>query len=139
MKRIFFAVFSILFLLTFSSCDNNKKATSDAEENTIENKLNNDENKKTETKPESFYKVNVGLKPDLMYKDTGFKIDSVVPDRPGKYAGLMKGDIITKINDAEVKDLNSYTMFMSNFHNGDTVLITFTRDNNKLQTNLILD
>lgn len=63
---------------------------------------------------------------------------AVIPGTPAFKAGLKEGDIITKINDYEIKEGQSLITILANFKPGDRVTITYIRDNHEQKTELTL-
>ena len=63
----------------------------------------------------------------------GVYVNSVEKDGPAEAAGLKTGDIITKLNDTEVKSMTELTKAKNECEIGDTVSITINR-NGKNQT-----
>jgi len=46
--------------------------------------------------------------PDYGSAEDGLIVKAVVDDKPGSKAGILKGDIITKIGEKDVKDIYDY-------------------------------
>ncbi len=58
----------------------------------------------------------------------GAKITTVVPDGPAEKAGLLKDDIITKINDTKIEAASSLSNLIRTLKVGDKVKVYFKRD-----------
>src|SRR5690606_19952189 len=58
----------------------------------------------------------------------GMYIDQVVSDAPAERAGIQSGDIITKINDKEMKESGDLSTYVQSRKIGDTVKVTYWRD-----------
>lgn len=84
---------------------------------------------KTEVQPQSGRRVRTGLMPDFAFSGKGVKIGMVSPDSPIEKAGLQKGDIIIQLNGTEVANLKEYSNLLKTYKPGDTIQITYTRDN----------
>jgi hypothetical protein len=77
------------------------------------------------------FKVTLGVMPDYLYRGEGLKIDGVKSDRVADHAQLKRGDIVTKIGNIEVKSMNDYMTVLNTYNPGDTVELTYLRDNKK--------
>lgn len=109
---------------------------------TIEQK--NDEGKLsfTKTKDESgkrstSFKVTMGIMPDYLYQDGGIRLDGVTEGKPASKAGLKAGDIIYKIGDIAIKDMNSYMEVLGKHEKGDKVIVEYKRDGKMQSLELI--
>lgn len=60
--------------------------------------------------------------------DGGLKVTGMDPKAPGAKAGVKKGDILTKIDDNEVKDLSGMKAVMMKYTAGDEVVLSLSRD-----------
>lgn len=74
------------------------------------------------------FSVTLGVMPDYLYDGRGMRIDGVRDDRPGQKAGLQKGDIILKIGELDIADINSYMKALALFKQGQTVDIIIRRN-----------
>ncbi|MBL0099740.1 MAG: M20/M25/M40 family metallo-hydrolase [Saprospiraceae bacterium] len=90
----------------------------------------------TKTRDESqtrmSFNVTLGIMPDYLYDGTGVKIDGVKDGKPAQLAGMQKGDIVTKLGDMEVKDMQSYMKCLTVFKSGQTVTAIIIRDGKEL-------
>ena len=73
---------------------------------------------------------------DITAVTDGIIIEQVLDRGSAKEAGLEKGDVIIKINDAKIKDKGTMMEQMSRFRPGDKIKVTYVR-NNKTQTTTI--
>ena len=73
------------------------------------------------------FNVTLGIMPDYVSSGGGVRIDAVMDDRPGALAGLQKGDIIIKLGDVDVVDINAYMEALSKLNPGDNVPIEIKR------------
>lgn len=78
------------------------------------------------------FKVTLGVMPDYMYSGPGLKIDGAKEGRPGLKAGLVKGDIITKLGDYEINDIYEYMDALSKFEKGQSCDMQVTREGKTL-------
>ena len=68
----------------------------------------------------------------------GAYISAVTPSGPAAKAGIIKGDVITKINDAEVQNSSNLIHELYKYNVGDRITITYIRNgqSNKVQATL---
>lgn len=91
-----------------------------------EPKLNFQETKtKKEDTPR--FKVTLGIMPDYTYDGEGVHVDGVIDDRPASKAGMQRGDVIVKMGDIEVHDLQDYMKALSQFEKGNTTKVKVMR------------
>jgi hypothetical protein len=83
------------------------------------------------------FKVTLGVMPDYMYSGPGLKIDGAKEGRPGLKAGLMKGDIITKLGDYEINDIYEYMDALSKFEKGQSCDMQVTRNGSALTLRVV--
>lgn len=90
----------------------------------------------TKTKDESqtrmAFTVTLGVMPDYLYDGKGMKLDGVKDGKPGQIAGLMKGDIIIRMGELEVPDMQAYMKCLTLFKTGQTVEVVFLRDGKEM-------
>ena len=70
--------------------------------------------------------------------DEGVAVVSVENGTPASKAGLKKGDIIVKLNDADVGSLAEFRYELYKYDVGDKVKITFYRDGKMQNVNVTL-
>lgn len=80
---------------------------------------------KTEDTPR--FKVTLGIMPDYTYDGEGVHVDGVIDDRPASKAGMQRGDVIVKMGDIEVHDLQDYMKALSQFQKGNTTKVKVLR------------
>ncbi|MGZ3900141.1 MAG: M20/M25/M40 family metallo-hydrolase [Bacteroidia bacterium] len=73
------------------------------------------------------YKVTMGVMPDYTFEGEGMRIDGVSDGKPAAKAGLEKGDIVKKLGNYPVKDVQGYMKALSNFKKGDSAKIELLR------------
>ncbi len=90
----------------------------------------------TKTKDESqarmAFSVTLGVMPDYLYDGVGLKLDGVKDGKPAQVSGLIKGDIITKMGELEVPDMQSYMKCLSIFKPGQTIDVKFLREGKEM-------
>lgn len=65
--------------------------------------------------------------PNYTHFGDGLHVESVIKDRPAQTAGILKGDIITKIGDCEIKEVYTYMTCMAKLKSGDQTTATIKR------------
>lgn len=75
----------------------------------------------------SSFKVSLGIMPDYVSDGTGVRVDAVMDGRPAAAAGLEKGDIVIKLGDVDVVDINAYMKALGTFDKGDKTTIVIKR------------
>lgn len=83
--------------------------------------------KEEETKKAAAFKVTLGVMPDYMYQGEGLRVDGVKENKPGAIAGLLKGDIITKMGDTVIKDIYVYMEVLAAHKIGDSIQLEIKR------------
>lgn len=74
------------------------------------------------------FKVTLGVVPDYGFDGKGMRIDGVSEGKPAKKAGMMAGDVVTKIGPHDVTDMMGYMKALSRFTKGDKTTVTFQRN-----------
>ncbi|MEZ4911112.1 MAG: M20/M25/M40 family metallo-hydrolase [Saprospiraceae bacterium] len=87
---------------------------------------------KDETKERMNFSVTLGVMPDYLFDGKGMKIDGVKDGKPAALAGMQKGDIVVKMGDIQVIDMQSYMKCLSHFKPGDKVSVIVLRDGNEM-------
>lgn len=83
---------------------------------------------KEEKKEASSFKVTLGVMPDYGYSGQGLKISGANKGGPAELAGLIGGDVVTKIGTHDISDIYAYMKVLSLFKKGDTTTIVFLRE-----------
>ena len=78
------------------------------------------------------FKVSLGVIPDYLFDGEGMRIDGVTENRPAQIAGLLKGDIVIKIGEYEIKNMMGYMKALSKFEKGNTTTVSINRNGDKL-------
>ncbi len=78
-------------------------------------------------------KVTLGIMPDYMYNGEGLKVDGVKEERPGAKAGLKQGDIITKLGNTKIIDIQTYMSALNEHKPGQAVDMEFLRDSKTMK------
>jgi hypothetical protein len=74
------------------------------------------------------FSVTMGVMPDYLYDGVGLKIDGVKDGKPAQVAGIIKGDIVTKMGEMEVTNIQDYMRSLAIFKNGMTIPVEILRD-----------
>lgn len=74
------------------------------------------------------YKVTMGIMPDYTEHPDGLHVDGVTENRPAQKAGIMEGDVITKIGATTIKDVYNYMDSLAKINPGEEVEVVFTRN-----------
>jgi aminopeptidase YwaD len=69
----------------------------------------------------------LGLMPDFGFDGTGLRVQAVMENRPGHQAGLQNGDVIIRIDDAVVLEIESYMEAIGKFRAGQTSVVVVKR------------
>lgn len=90
------------------------------------------------TQPATSRKVSLGSIPDFTFNGDGYRLDGVTPDSPAANAGLLKGDIIIKLNDFEIHGLRDISKALKTMLPGQTISISYQRLGKTLTTQATL-
>lgn len=94
---------------------------------------------KDEEQTKMSFKVTLGVMPDYLYTDDGMRIDGVRPDRPADKAGIIKGDIVIKMGDIDIKNMDDYMKALGAFEPGSTTDISIIREGKTMTKSLTFD
>lgn len=78
------------------------------------------------------FKVGLGVVPDYLFSGKGMRIDGISEGKAAQYAGLVNGDIVTKMGDSTVVDLMSYMRVLSTFDEGDKTTVVVEREGEEI-------
>ena len=73
------------------------------------------------------FKVTLGIMPNYAGDVDGLKVDGVSDGRPASKAGILTGDIIVKIGDYEIHDIQNYMDALGKFEKGQNVPVQVKR------------
>ncbi len=82
---------------------------------------------KTKDNDSPRFTVTLGIMPDYTFDGKGVFIDAVREGKPAQVAGIMKHDIITKMDDVDISDVQGYMKALSSYKKGDTARVTVRR------------
>ncbi|WP_136666727.1 M20/M25/M40 family metallo-hydrolase [Flavobacterium sp. H122] len=83
------------------------------------------------------YKVTLGIMPDYTDHGDGLHVDGVTENRPAHIAGILQGDIITKIGDCTIKEVYSYMDCLSKLNSGDEKEVTLIRNSTEIKVKVV--
>lgn len=75
----------------------------------------------------SSFKVTLGIMPSYADSNTGLKVDGVSDGRPAQKAGILTGDIIVKIGDYTINNIENYMGALGKFEKGQIVPVILKR------------
>jgi S1-C subfamily serine protease len=66
--------------------------------------------------------------PDYAFDGEGLRIDGVSENKPAQKAGIIAGDILIKLNEISIKNINQYMQSLAVFKKGDQITVTIIRN-----------
>lgn len=84
------------------------------------------------------YGAYLGSVPDFTPVETGVRISGVSPGSPAELAGLQAGDVIVRIGEQAVPDLQGMTDVLRSHRPGDEVVVEFLRDGRQATVRVVL-
>ena len=69
----------------------------------------------------------MGLMPDHTFDGDGLRVQAVIDDRPAKRAGLRDGDVIVRVNDMDVSEIQTYMEAMGKLQAGQKAKVVVKR------------
>lgn len=73
------------------------------------------------------FTVTLGIMPDYTFQGPGLRVDAVLDNKTAARAGILAGDVITKLGDYPVTDMNTYMTALSRFKKGDATRVSIRR------------
>lgn len=73
------------------------------------------------------FKVTLGVMPDYSFEGKGVKVDAVTEGKPAHVAGIVGGDIVTKMGDMPINNIYDYMKALSNFKKGEEAAVEVLR------------
>ncbi len=83
------------------------------------------------------FTVTLGIMPDYTFSGAGVRADGIIDGKIAQHAGMQTGDVIVKLGENSVSDLNSYMNVLSKYKKGDSTTVTITRGKDELTFNII--
>lgn len=85
------------------------------------------------------FKVTLGVVPDYLYDGKGMKIDGVREGKTAFKSDIQDGDIVIKMGEFEVVDMNSYMQCLSKFEPGSTTTVVIMRKGKEIEKKVTFD
>lgn len=73
------------------------------------------------------FKVSLGIMPDYTYSGSGVKVDGVTEGRAAHKAGLQVNDVVIKLGELNITDVQTYMEALSKFNKGETITVQVKR------------
>jgi S1-C subfamily serine protease len=77
-------------------------------------------------------RVSFGTVPDFGFPGPGVKVSGLVEGSPAAKAGIHAGDVVTRINDKDVVNLQEFSNMLRGLSAGQTVQVVLIRDGKEL-------
>lgn len=84
--------------------------------------------KQSSTGGSSSFKVTLGIIPDYAFDGKGIRLDGATDGKPAQKAGLKQGDIIVKMDDLFIENMQDYMKALSKFDKGQTIDLLIIRN-----------
>ncbi|MEZ4771747.1 MAG: M28 family peptidase [Bacteroidia bacterium] len=82
------------------------------------------------------FTVTMGIMPDYTFDGEGLKIDGVSEGKPAQKAGIQAGDIVLKLGEYPIRDMQSYMQALSIFKRGEKTSVILLREGKELELDL---
>jgi hypothetical protein len=79
------------------------------------------------------WKVSMGVMPDYAFEGKGMRVDGVTDGKPASKAGVKKGDVVVKLGNVTVDNMDTYMKALSELNKGDKTKVKVLRDNKELE------
>jgi len=83
------------------------------------------------------FSVTMGVIPDYVNAVKGMLLDGVTTGKPADKAGLKAGDVIIRLDDHEINDIQSYMQALGTFRKGQKVKATYLRAGRERTTEIV--
>lgn len=83
------------------------------------------------------FKVTMGIMPDYTFEGKGLRMDDVTDGKPAANAGLQKGDIILRLGDHEIGNIQDYMKALGEHSKGDKVEVMIQRGQEMLTKEVV--
>ncbi|MFT5689570.1 MAG: aminopeptidase N, partial [Planctomycetota bacterium] len=82
--------------------------------------------------------VSFGSVPDFAFTGVGMRFEGVTPDSPAAKAGFQTGDILIRVDDAEITGLRDFSQVLKTLAPGQTVTAVVLRDGDEVEAQVTL-
>ena len=83
------------------------------------------------------FTVTLGIMPDYTFNGKGVRADGIIDGKIAQKPVCKAGDVIVKLGENSVSDLNSYMNVLSKYKKGDATTVTVMRGKDELKFNII--
>lgn len=83
------------------------------------------------------FTVSLGFMPDYTYPGTGVRADGIIDGKIAQQIGMKAGDVIIKLGDFNITDINNYMTALSKFKKGDATTVSVRRGKDEMSFNLV--
>jgi hypothetical protein len=80
--------------------------------------------------------VTLGIVPDFTSESQGVGVQAVLDDKPAAMAGLQAGDVVIKMGDTMINDIQDYMKSLQSFKKGDKTKVVALRNGKKRKFNI---
>jgi len=85
------------------------------------------------------FKTRFGSVPDYAFGGPGMRLDGTSPRGPAQKAGLLRGDVIYRIDDVDVEGLGEFMYVLNSHKPGDVITVHYIRDGQRESVPLTLE
>lgn len=83
------------------------------------------------------FTVSLGIMPDYTFSGTGVRADGIIDGKIAQHIGMQAGDVIVKLGNFTVTDINDYMTALSKFKKGDATKISVQRGKETLVLDVV--
>jgi aminopeptidase YwaD len=93
--------------------------------------------RETQSTTSARFSVTMGIMPDYTFSGSGVKVDGISDGKAAQKAGLMAGDVITKLGAFAINSMESYMQALSSFKAGEATTVEYTRGAEKKKASIV--
>lgn len=82
------------------------------------------------------FKVTLGIMPDYVYDGNGIRVDGVTANKPADKAGIVRGDVIIRLGDFAIANMDDYMKALGYYSKGETVKVKIRRGSEEKELTL---
>jgi len=83
------------------------------------------------------FTVTLGIMPDYTFSGNGLRIEAITDGKIAQKAGMIAGDVITRLGDFAVSDIYSYMAALNKFKKRDPAKVTVLREKKEVTFNIV--